>query len=165
MRPRKKTAITLAELEAMLATWDDSLEGLRDRALLCFGLPVVGGGAARWRQRTCVICAGSGRRVLGHSKTRQAGVTATSTPDKPVLDRAAHALEAWLAAAGVTERAIFAGCGSRLGPALSPAAVGEIVQLHGSSKRLSASKETARAEEAHGWPLLAEHFAATTTGG
>lgn len=36
-RPRKKTAITLAELEAMLATCDDSLEGLRDRALLCFG--------------------------------------------------------------------------------------------------------------------------------
>ena len=36
-RPRKKTAITLAELEAMLATCDDSLEGLRDCALLCFG--------------------------------------------------------------------------------------------------------------------------------
>ncbi|MBB3274281.1 integrase [Pseudoxanthomonas sp. OG2] len=36
-RPRKKTAITLAELEAMLATCDDSLEGLRDRALLSFG--------------------------------------------------------------------------------------------------------------------------------
>src|SRR5690606_15188518 len=35
-RPRKKTAITLPELEAMLATCDDSLEGLRDRALLCF---------------------------------------------------------------------------------------------------------------------------------
>ena len=33
-RPRKKTAITLTELEAMLATCDDSLEGLRDRALL-----------------------------------------------------------------------------------------------------------------------------------
>src|SRR5690606_14712442 len=37
VRPRKKTAITLPELEAMLATCDDSLEGLRDRALLCFG--------------------------------------------------------------------------------------------------------------------------------
>lgn len=33
-RPTKKTAITRAELEAMLATCDDSLEGLRDRALL-----------------------------------------------------------------------------------------------------------------------------------
>lgn len=36
-RPRKKTAITLPELGAMLATCDDSLEGIRDRAVLCFG--------------------------------------------------------------------------------------------------------------------------------
>lgn len=38
-RPTKKTAITRPELEAVLATCDDSLEGLRDRdrALLCFG--------------------------------------------------------------------------------------------------------------------------------
>lgn len=33
-RPRKKTAITKVELEALLATCDDSLEGVRDRALL-----------------------------------------------------------------------------------------------------------------------------------
>lgn len=33
-RPTKKTAITRPELEDMLATCDDSLEGLRDRALL-----------------------------------------------------------------------------------------------------------------------------------
>ncbi|MEO8670878.1 MAG: integrase, partial [Tahibacter sp.] len=36
-RPAKKTAITKTELEAMLVTCDDSLEGRRDRALLCFG--------------------------------------------------------------------------------------------------------------------------------
>src|SRR5438309_7287727 len=36
-RPAKKTAIAKAELEAMLTTCDDSLEGIRDRALLCFG--------------------------------------------------------------------------------------------------------------------------------
>ncbi|WP_342370376.1 hypothetical protein [Xanthomonas arboricola] len=36
-RPRKKTAITMPELEALLATCDDSLEGIRDRALLRFG--------------------------------------------------------------------------------------------------------------------------------
>ena len=36
-RPTKKTAITRPELKTMLATCDDSLEGLRDRALLCFG--------------------------------------------------------------------------------------------------------------------------------
>lgn len=33
----QKTAVARHELEAMMATWDESLEGLRDRALLCFG--------------------------------------------------------------------------------------------------------------------------------
>lgn len=41
-RPTKQTAITRAELEAMLATCDESLEGLRDRALLCFGFASAG---------------------------------------------------------------------------------------------------------------------------
>lgn len=83
-RPRKKTAITLAELEAMLATCDDSLEGIRDRALLCFGF------ASGGRRRSEIAAADLRdlRRIgeagyiyrLEHSKTQQAGVTATSTP-------------------------------------------------------------------------------------
>ncbi|KGO99834.1 site-specific integrase [Novilysobacter defluvii] len=133
VRPRKKTAITLTELEAMLATCDDSLEGLRDRALLCFAF------ASGGRRRSEVAAADLRdlRRIgaegyiyrLEHSKTQQAGVTAASTPDKPVLDRAALALEDWLEAAGITEGAIFRRLWkTRVGPALSPAAVGEIVQ-------------------------------------
>lgn len=132
-RPRKKTAITLAELEAMLATCDDSLEGLRDRALLCFGF------ASGGRRRSEIAAADMRdlRRIgdkgyiyrLEHSKTQQAGVTASSTPDKPVLDRAGLALENWLEASGITEGAIFRRLWKqRVGPALSPAAVGEIVQ-------------------------------------
>jgi integrase len=132
-RPRKKTAITLPELEAMLATCDDSLEGIRDRALLCFGF------ASGGRRRSEIAAADLRdlRRIgdqgyiyrLEHSKTQQAGVTASSTPDKPVLDRAALALEDWLTAAEITEGAIFRRLWKqRLGPALSPAAVGEIVQ-------------------------------------
>lgn len=132
-RPRKKTAITLVELEAMLGTCDHSLEGLRDRALLCFGF------ASGGRRRSEIAAADMRdlRRIgdkgylyrLEHSKTQQAGVTATSTPDKPVLDRAALALEDWLEAAGITEGAIFRRLWKRrVGPALSPAAVGEIVQ-------------------------------------
>ena len=132
-RPRKKTAITLTELEAMLATCDDSLMGLRDRALLCFAF------ASGGRRRSEVAAADLRdlRRIgdqgyiyrLEHSKTQQAGVTASSTPDKPVLDRAALALEEWLEAAGVTEGAIFRRLWkTRVGPALSPAAVGEIVR-------------------------------------
>lgn len=132
-RPRKKTAITLPELEAMLATCDDSLEGIRDRALLCFGF------ASGGRRRSEIAAADLRdlRRIgeagyiyrLEHSKTQQAGVTACSTPDKPVLDRAALALQDWLEAAGITEGAIFRRLWKqRVGPALSPAAVGEIVQ-------------------------------------
>jgi integrase len=128
-RPRKKTAITLAELEAMLATCDDSLEGIRDRALLCSG--------GRRRSEIAAADLRDLRRIgpqgfiyrLEHSKTQQAGVTSASTPDKPILDRAAQALEVWLAAAGISEGAIFRRLWKqRVGPALSPAAVGEIVQ-------------------------------------
>ena len=132
-RPRNKTAVTLAELEAMLATCDDSLEGLRDRALLCFGF------ASGGRRRSEIAAADLRdlRRIgaqgyvyrLEHSKTQQAGVTASSAPDKPVLDRAALALADWLEASGISEGAIFRRLWkNRLGPALSPAAVGEIVQ-------------------------------------
>lgn len=132
-RPAKKTAITKAELEAMLATCDDTLEGIRDRALLCFGF------ASGGRRRSEIAAAdlrdlfrtGPTEFVyrLEHSKTQQAGPTKGSTPDKPVLGRAAEALAAWLAASGITEGALFRRLWKRrLGPALSPAAVGEIVQ-------------------------------------
>ncbi|UTA53164.1 site-specific integrase [Lysobacter soli] len=132
-RPHKKTAVTLTELEAMLATCDESLEGLRDRALLCFGF------ASGGRRRSEIAAADIRdlRRIgdkgylyrLEHSKTQQAGVTASSTPDKPVLDRAAVALEDWLGASGITQGAIFRRLWKRrVGPAISPAAVGEIVQ-------------------------------------
>ena len=66
---------------------------------------------------------------LENSKTQQAGVTASSTLDKPILDRAAEALTAWLSAAGITEGAIFRRLWKhRVGNALFPVAVGEIVQ-------------------------------------
>lgn len=46
-----------------------------------------------------------------------------------MLDRAALALQDWLDASGITEGAIFRRLWKqRVGPALSPAAVGEIVQ-------------------------------------
>ncbi|OJY94474.1 MAG: integrase [Lysobacterales bacterium 63-13] len=134
-RPSKKTAITKIELEAMLATCDDSLEGLRDRAVLHFGF------ASGGRRRSEIAAAQMRdlRRTgpdafiyrLEHSKTQQAGPTSTSTPDKPILGRSAHALAAWLDRAAITEGAIFRRLWkTRVGPALSPAAVGTIVQRH-----------------------------------
>lgn len=132
-RPTKKTAITKPELEAMIATCDGSLEGLRDRALLYFAF------ASGGRRRSEVAAAGlsdlhalpEGGYVyrLEHSKTQQAGVTASSTPDKPVLGIAAEALTAWLGASRLTEGAMFRRVWkTRVGPPLSPAAVGAIVQ-------------------------------------
>ena len=132
-RPAKKTAIAKVELEAMLATCDDSLEGIRDRALLCFGFSSGG----RRRSEIAAADVRDLRRTgpkafiyrLEHSKTQQAGPTAGSTPDKPILDRSAEALGAWLAASGITEGAIFRRLWkTTLGPPLSPAAVAEIVQ-------------------------------------
>ncbi|MCU1006585.1 site-specific integrase [Stenotrophomonas maltophilia] len=132
-RPTKKTAITRAELEAMLATCDDSLEGRRDRALLCFGF------ASGGRRRSEIAAADMRdlRKVgedgyiyrLEYSKTQQAGVTVDSMPDKPILGRSAEALAAWLAAAGIQEGAIFRRIWKdRVGPALLPGSVASIVK-------------------------------------
>ena len=132
-RPTKKTAITKPELDALVATCDDSLEGLRDRALLFFGF------ASGGRRRSEIAAADCQdlRRLgatefvyrLEHSKTQQAGVEASSTPDKPVLGRAGAALAAWLSAAKITEGPLFRRLwGTRVGPALSDKSVATIVQ-------------------------------------
>ena len=132
-RPTKKTAITRPELEAMLATCDDSMEGLRDRALLCFGF------ASGGRRRSEIAAAnlrdlrktGDENYIyrLEHSKTQQAGVRVDSTPDKPILGRSAQALMAWLDAARIREGALFRRIWKdRIGPALSPSSVAAIVK-------------------------------------
>lgn len=132
-RPAKKTAIARAELEAMLATCDDSMEGLRDRALLCFGF------ASGGRRRSEIAAAdmrdlrkvGDGDYIyrLEHSKTQQSGVKADSTPDKPILGRSAAALANWLEAAGIDQGPIFRRVWKeRVGPALLPGAVAAIVK-------------------------------------
>lgn len=132
-RPTKKTAITRPELEAMLATCDATLVGLRDRALLCFGF------ASGGRRRSEVAAADMRdlRKVgensyiyrLEYSKTQQAGVRADSTPDKPILGRSGEALEAWLETAAIEEGAIFRRIRrGRIGAALLPASVAAIVK-------------------------------------
>jgi integrase len=132
-RPTKKTAITRQKLEAMLVTCDDSLEGLRDRALLCFGF------ASGGRRRSEIAAAdlrdlrktGDEAYIyrLEFSKTQQAGVKVDSTPDKPILGRSAQALSAWLEAAAISEGAIFRRIWKdRVGPALLPGSVATIVK-------------------------------------
>lgn len=131
--PRKKAALTRDPLEALLATCDDSLRGRRDRALLLFAW------ASGGRRRSEVARAdmaqlqrlGCGDYVynLAFSKTNQAGLERPEN-HKPVVGRAAQALEAWLRASGITVGSIFRRIrkGGHLGEALSPAAVRDIVQ-------------------------------------
>jgi len=133
VRPAKKTAITRAELEAMLATCDDSLEGLRDRALLLFGF--ASGGRRRSEIATADMSSLTRASAdvflyrLEHSKTTQSGPAAGSAPDKPIVDSAATALQAWLDATRIAEGPIFRRLWKqRVGPALSPAAIAAIVQ-------------------------------------
>jgi integrase len=132
-RPTKKTAITRRELDALVATCDDSLEGIRDRALLYFAF------ASGGRRRSEVAAAsfadlkrlpqGGYVYQLHFSKTQQAGPNPSSTPEKPVLGVAAEALDAWISASGLAEGRIFRRLWNRrIGPGLSPAAVAEIVQ-------------------------------------
>jgi len=131
--PRKKAALTRDPLEALLATCDDSLRGQRDRALLLFAWSSGG------RRRSEVARAdlaqlqriGPGEFIynLAHSKTNQAGLDRPENY-KPVVGRAAQALEAWLQASGITTGPLFRRIrkGGHLGEALSPAAVRDIVQ-------------------------------------
>ena len=143
-RPSKKTAIVRTGLEAVIATCDDSLEGLRDRALLYFAF--ASGGRRRSEVATADL---SDLRLIGpdqyvyrleHSKTQQAGPSATSTPDKPILGIAGQAMTAWLTASGLTEGAVFRRLWTnRIGEALSPAAVGAIVQRRAAKAGLKGS--------------------------
>lgn len=130
--PAKKAALTHDPLEAMLATCGDDLEGQRDRALLRFGF------ASGGRRRSEI----AGARLeqlqrlgletsvfqLGRSKTEQAAPTASSAGGKPLLGRVAVALKAWLAPAALPTAPSSDGSGAHVGPALSPAAVGALIQ-------------------------------------
>ena len=131
--PQKKEALTRDVLQELLDTCDDSLRGLRDRALLLFAW------ASGGRRRSEV--AGADMRYLRavsdsafiytlvHSKTNQSGTDAPEN-HKPVTGRAAVALKAWLNAAQITEGAIFRRIrkGGHVAEPLSPAAVRNIVK-------------------------------------
>ena len=110
---RPAIAATRPVMEALLATCQDDLAGIRDRALLLFGF------ASGGRRRSEIVAAtlenvrrdGQGGFVfeLGRSKTNQSGARAPQNI-KPIVGEAAIALEAWLNElfrAKITEGAIF----------------------------------------------------------
>lgn len=130
--PAKKPALTREPLEALLATCDASLRGLRDRALLLFTFASGG----RRRSEVALATLENTRRAgdgyvftLAHSKTNQLGAERADN-DKPVVGRAAQALSAWLVAARISSGPIFRRVrrGGVVGEPLSPAAVRDIVQ-------------------------------------
>jgi integrase len=95
-----KPALTREPLEALLATCDDSITGLRDRALLLFAFA---SGGRRRSEVTAATLDNTRRQAdgwvyqMGVSKSNQAG-RARADSHKPVVGRAAQALDAWLLA-------------------------------------------------------------------
>ncbi|AIF48189.1 integrase [Dyella japonica A8] len=104
---RRKTAMTVEPLQALLATCTDGLRGVRDRALLL--LAWSSGGRRRSEvvglQVTDVrlLDADTWLVALGATKTNTTG----TRREKPLRGEAAQALAAWLAAAPVSTGPLF----------------------------------------------------------
>jgi integrase len=128
-----EAALMIEPLQAMLATCDDSLRGVRDRALLLFAWSSGG----RRRSEVTDATLENTRRVgphafsftLLHSTTNQTGAL-RSDSEKPILDDAADALAAWISQAGLIQGAIFRRVrrAGKVGEPLAPAAVRQIVK-------------------------------------
>jgi integrase len=131
--PQKKDALTKDPLQAVLATCDDSLQGLRDRALILFGW------ASGGRRRSEITSADMRHLkrlrpsefiyTLAYSKTNQSGVDQPGN-QKPLVGAAGVAMEDWLSASGIQQGLIFRNIrkGGQLGESLSPASVRAIVK-------------------------------------
>jgi integrase len=104
---RKKTAIVLEPLQALLATCDDGVRGIRDRALLL--LAWSGGG--RRRSEVVGLQIGDVRRLDADTWLYALGATKTDTSgvrrEKPLRGPAAAALAAWLIAAPAESGPLF----------------------------------------------------------
>ncbi len=128
---RKKTAIVLEPLQALLATCDDGVRGVRDRALLL--LAWSGGG--RRRSEVVGLQVNDVRQLDADTWLYTLGATKTDTGgmrrEKPLRGPAAEALAAWLAAAPADDGPLFRRLhkGGKVGTA-SPSAdqVARIVQ-------------------------------------
>jgi len=130
---KKKQPLDAEALAKLLATCDDSLRGLRDRALLCFAF------ASGGRRRSEVTGAdmkhlkktSGGNYVydLLLSKTNQSGEHRDDR-HKPVNGMAARALTAWLSAAHIRTGRIFRSIGptGKVSDSLSDSAVFEMVK-------------------------------------
>jgi integrase len=129
----RKAALTKDPLEALLATCDDSLRGVRDRAIILFGWASGG----RRRSEVTAATTDNVRKVgdrayvftLHRSKSNQSGASSDDN-EKPIVGRAADALQAWLDRSGVKDGSIFRRIrsGQTVAEPLAPAAVRDIVK-------------------------------------
>lgn len=130
--PRKAPALTRDHMLALLEQCDQSLTGMRDRALLLFGWATGG-------RRRSEIAAANMRNlrrlalnafdyVLDFSKTNQLGEIAPED-FKPLRGATAQAMSAWLGASGIEEGPIFRRITSQgtVGAPLTDQAVSRIV--------------------------------------
>ena len=133
VRQDKKAALMLEPLQAMLATCDESLRGVRDRALLLFAWSSGGRRRSEVTNATMENVRHVGPRAFSftllHSKTNQTGAQRADS-EKPIVHEAADALAAWIAQAGISEGAIFRRIrrGNRVAEPLAPAAIRDIVR-------------------------------------
>jgi len=127
----KKDAITQPILAQLLSTCDDSLRGVRDRALLLLGFSAGG----RRRAELAAIKINHLERIedgyllhIIRSKTDQEGNGLTL----PILGMAAKALSTWLVRSGIREGKLFRGIrnNNALNPAISPRNINNIVKRH-----------------------------------
>lgn len=104
---RKKTAIVREPLQMLLATCDDGVRGIRDRALLL--LAWSGGG--RRRSEVVSLQVGDVRQLDADTWLYALGATKTDTGgvrrEKPLRGPAAAALATWLAAAPAESGPLF----------------------------------------------------------
>lgn len=104
---RKKTAIVLEPMQAMLATCTDGIRGVRDRALLL--LAWSGGG--RRRSEVTGLQVEDLRKLDDHTWLYALGSTKTDTGgvkrEKPLKGPAAQALSAWLRVAPAESGPLF----------------------------------------------------------
>ncbi len=130
--PKKQQALTADKLAQLLDTCDDSLQGVRDRALLAFAWAT--GGRRRSEVSSALVenlqaePGGNYSYLLGFSKSNQTGEERVDNR-KPLVGPAAAALRAWLAVSKVTSGPIFRRVrGEKVGPPLTGETVRNIVK-------------------------------------
>ena len=127
----RATALTIDDVQRMLASCGDGLRGIRDRALISFAFAT--GGRRRAEVAGAVLEAlerrpdGSFLYELRRSKTQRGGER-RAEDWKPVAGKAAEYLALWLEVSGVASGPIFRRVSKgRAGAPLSESAVREIV--------------------------------------